>query len=483
MTKFEQDERELIENFVSKRYLPNIFSKNKNTVWQCGEGVQFIIRPQCNQKCSYCYITRFGDKLYPKETRLPSNELLNNIKILLNWFIENKVFIPEYQLFAGDIMGDKLYYKILDLFIETFSTIKIQHMQNIQKWKKPVILLPTNGYYFRTDEHQNLLREYKKKLDEAGFVLALSWSTDGLYAVDAREDAISKGHMTQEDYDKIFPFVKEMSIGIHGVIASECIHNWIKNYDWWIEMYKKYQLQEAFDGYNVTPYFLEVRNYYWTDEDIEEFKKLVRHIWDVKLKLNHNSAEKMAYYLFVGDGKNDTLLKSPMYDVGRLTKLSTIEEDLMQCNMAGIFRINVADMSLPLCHRTTYIQFNGGKFDIQDNKIKGIIPSESTSTHMQLKTLAPKFFPKCCACRYKNFCIKGCLGSQYEYSGEILHPIPTVCKLEQAKIDTLLELYNTYGVFNEAVNKGYVEEDFKNIFIYLSKKIGVFNERIVNNNN
>lgn len=483
MTKFEHDQKELLENFVSKRYLPNIFSKNKNTTWQCGEGIQLIIRPQCNQRCSYCYITRFGDKLYPKETRLSNEELLKNIQIILNWTIENKVFIPEWSLFAGDIMGDKLYYKILDLFIDTFKSIQIEHIRNTHKWKKPVILLPTNGYYFRTEEHRNLIREYKQKLEKINMVLAFSWSTDGLYAVEAREDAVTSGNMTQEDYDTIFPFIKEMGIGIHGVIAPECVKNSIKNYDWWIEMYKKYDLQEAFDGTNIAPYLLEVRNYYWTDENIEDFKKLIRHIWDIKLALNGNSAEKMAYYLFVGDGKNDTLKKSPMYDVCHLSKLSKTEEDLMQCNMAGLFRIYVGDMSLPLCHRTNYIQFNGGKFDIQNNKIVGLIPSESTSTYMQLRTLAPKFFPRCCACRYKNFCIKGCLGSQYEYSGEILHPIPTVCKLEQAKIDTLIELYNTYGVFNEAVSHGWVGEDFAEIFIYLSRKLGVFNERVVNSNN
>lgn len=34
------------------------------------ESIELIIRPECNQKCQYCYITNHGDELYPKEERL-----------------------------------------------------------------------------------------------------------------------------------------------------------------------------------------------------------------------------------------------------------------------------------------------------------------------------------------------------------------------------------------------------------------------------
>jgi sulfatase maturation enzyme AslB (radical SAM superfamily) len=51
------DEKELFESLISKNYLPNIFGKEKNTEWKLGEGIELIIRPQCNQKCKYCYLT------------------------------------------------------------------------------------------------------------------------------------------------------------------------------------------------------------------------------------------------------------------------------------------------------------------------------------------------------------------------------------------------------------------------------------------
>ena len=477
MDKYYLDDKELFETWISKNYLPGVFAKQKNETWQLGEGIELIVRPQCNQHCKYCYITRYGDKLYPLETRISNEEILHNIKIILEWTIENKIFIPRFELFAGDLFADKLYYKILDLFIEIYKTIQKDHIRNIHRWQRPLILMPTNGYFFRFEEHRNLIREYTKTLNRYGLELGISWSTDGLYAADSRENLSNNTSITQKDYDIIFPFIKEMHFGIHPMISSESIKNSIKNFDWWVEMYDKYHLDEASNSASKFPLGLEVRNSYWTDEDIHEFTKLIRHIWDVKMKFSQNSVEKMTYHLFVGDGKNDTLLRPEFYDFTILHKASIVEEDDLSCNMASLLRINLSDMSLPICHRVTYKEFTGGKFEIKNDKIIGLIPTDGLSGYMSLKLLSPKFYVQCCNCDYRDFCIKGCLGAQYEYSGEILQPIPTVCKLEQAKINTLIELYNTYGIIDEALKKNYISKDFAEVIIYLSKKLGVFNER------
>ena len=33
--------------------------------------LELIVRPECNQKCEYCYIYKYGNDLYPKENRVP----------------------------------------------------------------------------------------------------------------------------------------------------------------------------------------------------------------------------------------------------------------------------------------------------------------------------------------------------------------------------------------------------------------------------
>ena len=147
--KYFLDEKALFETWISKNYLPNVFGTTKNTEWQLGEAVEFIVRPQCNQKCKYCYITQHGDKIYPPHTRVSNDVLLENISMILDWLIENKIYINRFELFAGDLLGDKLYYQILDRLIDAYSKVpeKIRN-QNAKKWRRSVILMPTNGYYF-----------------------------------------------------------------------------------------------------------------------------------------------------------------------------------------------------------------------------------------------------------------------------------------------------------------------------------------------
>jgi len=56
--------------------------------------------------------------------------------------------------------------------------------------------MPTNGYFFRFEEHRNLIREYTNKLRDNGLELGISWSTDGLYAADVRENISNPNNMT-----------------------------------------------------------------------------------------------------------------------------------------------------------------------------------------------------------------------------------------------------------------------------------------------
>jgi len=100
------------------------------------------------------------------------------------------------------------------------------------------------------------------------------------------------------------------------------------------------------------------------------------------MQLNGNSTAKMARHLFIGDGKDGSLKHPDNYDATILHKASILEEDDLSCNMACLFRINVADMSLPVCHRVTYKEFNGGNLEIKNDKIVGLIPSDGLSGYM-----------------------------------------------------------------------------------------------------
>lgn len=472
MTKYNLEENILLETMIDKTYFPNAFSTIKNTNWVQGEGIELIIRPQCNQKCKYCYITMFGDKLYPHEKRIPNDKILENLRIFINWIIENKQHIPRYELFAGDLYGDGLYFDILDVFYELYSQIPIEIIKNnVKNWGETLILMPTNGYYFRYDEIQDKMREYTKKMAQIGIAVGISWSTDGLYAVDAREDAIKDGNMTQEDYDKIFPFIKEMGYGIHPMLSPENIKNSIKNFYWWVEMLQKYGLNED-DNSGIAPPLLEVRNDTWDDDSIYELTRLIRAIWDFKLEKNQKSVTSLARHIFLGDGKDGSLIRPKFYDIANIYIPEGKSLDNMSCTMSSLFRLNLSDMSLPICHRVTYEQFNGGHFNIEDGKITGLIAHEGLSGYLQLKTLSPKFFPGCVRCMYKDVCSKGCYGAQFEHSGEILAPIESTCNMHKARIETILDLMNSYNLLETAHNNGWITEEKYNILKGLSAKNG-----------
>jgi sulfatase maturation enzyme AslB (radical SAM superfamily) len=72
------EEKEIIECYLesdlfnkkrSFQFLNDRFSSNSEEFSDnfLLTGIELIVRPQCNQKCEYCYITRYGNNLYPEE--------------------------------------------------------------------------------------------------------------------------------------------------------------------------------------------------------------------------------------------------------------------------------------------------------------------------------------------------------------------------------------------------------------------------------
>jgi len=67
--------REKENNLLLNNYLNKKFFHNKNFDMH---KIELIIRPDCNQKCSYCYLIQHGKEIYPN--RIGNKELLNNIE-------------------------------------------------------------------------------------------------------------------------------------------------------------------------------------------------------------------------------------------------------------------------------------------------------------------------------------------------------------------------------------------------------------------
>ena len=79
---FHNNEKELIEFYLNTELFPK-YKKNSNLMNLNKNSLELIIRPECNQKCEYCYITQHGKELYPQ--RLNKEETLHNIDLILDY--------------------------------------------------------------------------------------------------------------------------------------------------------------------------------------------------------------------------------------------------------------------------------------------------------------------------------------------------------------------------------------------------------------
>ena len=131
----------------------------------------------------------------------------------------------------------------------------------------------------------------------------------------------------------------------------------------------------------------------------------------------------------------------------KLFNENNVLNESVRCALQKTTAINCTNLSLVLCHRLTYNLFTGGYFvtDEENEHIIGL-KSHNVPAYLAIKNTKNSQLPICYDCLYKDFCLKGCFGAQYEASGEILLPAENACKMAKAKIRFLVNLYNEYGI-------------------------------------
>lgn len=451
-----------IEDYFIKEDINNYALRANGSPSSAGITLEIIVRPECDQKCEYCYIYKYGDQLYPKENRGNKEKILKNFNILLNYFLnERKIFIRRLEIFAGEIFSDGIFFDLLDIMKQHYIPLR-EHYPEF--FIDPIeIILPNNFSWSTSEETKQKVRDYTKDLRESiNCDLGFSCSTDGKYGVNIRE----KKELPDDYFDNLFSFIHEMGYGLHPMVSPEIIDNMIENYDWWMAKVQEY-MPERFKNDNFyMPMMLEVRNSNWTDEKIDKFIEFLNHMFEHRLYLCDNDPIKLARHLFVGDGREGTIRHPHDYDPIKLTLSRCGPDDDLSCSLQHILHVNLSDLSFPLCHRLAYHQFRGGYFKLDENEEKIIgVKAINPTTYIAIKTLIPDLMPKCAGCDYKQLCMKGCLGAQYEYSGELLKPIPSVCKLEQRKIEFLIKKYCDSGIMKIGLEKGYLKEHERAAFL------------------
>ena len=417
--------------------------------------IELIVRPECNQNCKYCYIAQHGKELYPIEERVDNQTILKNLRSLLDYiYIKYDLFIGDFELFAGDMFYDGLYFDILDVFYEFLEKehIKWPKLYDINSKHPMVIGAPVNMSFILNDKAVKRFDEYYWKFRDIGVEIWLSASTDGPYAVNTREQR----PLPENYFKKVFDFCKKYHFFFHPMVSALNVKNWIQNYDWWKREIAHYNFVEDLGPGAYIPMMLEVRNNDWNDESIDAFIDFVNHMYEDRFDMNDRDPKKMAYHLFSGGGEEGSLPVIPAYDIIRMVT-ETINEGIL-CTVQTSLHVTLNNLSIIPSHRTAYKQFIAGRFitsnDIQ-NKIIDIEPG-NVNALMTILDMRRFVMPKCYDCDVQPVCPGGCMGAQYENSGELLFPNSTCCKMFRKKFAFLVYKLEKTGVFQYGKDYGLI---------------------------
>lgn len=469
---FIDNEKEFLIYFLDTYKYPGIKEENPK-VWHKGSFTEIIANPYCDQQCSYCYIHRHGKELYPLDTRAEKEVQVKHLKMLLDYFIAHKVFIPNWEIYGGDLFHDGIFWDLMDVLAEKYDEIYAIDPTLFDRFGhtkdgRVEVVVPNNMSYFRNDEFKERLRTLRDDLYlNHHIILGFSWSTDGKYAVDSREKKL----LSDEYWDDMLSFARSIEAGLHPMIAPENVKYWCENYDWWLEMFEKHNFSDV--PKHFQPPMLEVRNPEWTDENLTDYMKFLKHMFDIRLnRFCDGDIDKMAYHYFVGDGKNGTLPQAHQMDPLKIYANDRQKYDeRLSCSMQDQMHIVLSDMAIVPCHRLAYEQFRGGYFKFDDEKITGIRPL-NPSLYITAKTFSVTMLPKCFNCDFKLCCMNSCLGANFEKSGELFVVPDEVCRLLKVKYGFIIKMLNETGVLQHALDHNYLNSFERNWYITTSRKLG-----------
>ena len=435
MDQFQKEQNELLEYMVKNVFF-NKFEKAKNADQSSTDdalGIEFYITSVCNQKCNYCYLVKYGDKLYPKEIR-DKDTIIRNMERVFEYLLEQNVtYIPRIDLFSGEIWGMEFGNQILNIIIKYLE-------KGIQIGE---IMIPTNASFLTDDRIAEVIDYYHKRFKSLNVTFRMSASIDGAVVEHTNRPFRTKNatevYKTDEYYDKIMKFFFEHEWGFHPMVDASTIEKQPENYEWWHKQFDKfgYTSYEQFLNFIM---FLEVRNDSWTEEKLEAYAKWLNHMLDYDYTHYWVGHEQAFYNLILCSNRNadlvdqDNAVLPKDYMFGYMpTIISSSKSKSFGCSAGSLLTIRLGDLSIVPCHRTSYPKFIYGNFDVENDKITGITANNPFLMFNVIGQGVSTQF-KCDACPINSCCMHGCLGSQWENTKDLFYPIKSVCDLNKVKV-------------------------------------------------
>lgn len=417
--QYQKEQNEILEHFVFDNFYPKFKAGNalNNSM-----GLEFFVTSTCNKKCTYCYLHKNEDKLYPKELR-DSQLILKNLKILLDHFSKyNNGKYNKLDLFSGEIWGTSLGNQVFDILISYAEKKKIIFS---------AIIIPSNCSFIANEQQLDTIKNYIQKFKDVGTRLVFSCSSDGLIIDEITRPYNVKNKMEiTEFYNKLWDFAEEYSFCFHPMVDAFTIDQWPENLQWWIEKSEQYN-HNLLDKVMM----LEVRNpNSWNDQTITSYLKFLKQITEYFAGTLNNNIETLLRETFEMIPAKESALKRATYFPWSLRTTNRAS-----CSVTQSMCVRLGDLMICPCHRLAYPKLNYGQYIVENNEIVGIEANNIAGVVNHYITGHDGYL-KCDSCVFSSMCVKGCHGAQFEDSKEYLYPIASVCEMQKAKI--LYILYN-----------------------------------------
>lgn len=423
---FEEEQNDLFQSLINTNFYDRWSGKisyDKKDIYDTPT-LELTITSVCNKTCKYCYLVKHGDELYPKEIQ-DQDTILNNISILLDYYLENKFVLPRVDLFSGEIWHTDFGIKILVLILA-----KIQAGLKIN-----TIIVPSNFTFINYDDKVEQIKKIIALYAQNRCNLIFSASIDGKFGEDNARPFKNKDILTDEYYDKLFRFCKKYNFGFHPMLSAYDIDHFKKNFTWFMDKLTEYNFfkkDKPFDIYNYIM-FLEVRNNDWTNEKLLQYIDCLNYMIDFDIDTIYSKEEQGIEYL--ASRLSKIYYSSPLQHrfSNYVSYLSDDQDGLPGCTISYTLMVRAGDLSIIPCHRTSYQKFIYGKYKIENNKIIGI-EAQNPILANRIWNQKMKANPFCDSCYLYKYCMKGCYGAQYEATGDLFYPAETCCDLFKIKV-------------------------------------------------
>lgn len=438
MDKRQEERDQYIENMLDR-----LFFQNWTNGTQRWRNLELIVTPECNLKCTYCYINRHGDELYKEDIR-DSSKIVHNAELVLDWVIENGYNVNKIDIFSGSLFSQQIGWDVLDVIYNKYKDAPADVRPNM-------VVVPTNYTFLLDEDITDRVEELIARFKRIGMNIFLSGSVEGKYMEQNRRFRhdlemgsgcgehlfLPESNEPRDDeyYDKVMKFTKKHNFGLHPMIYSKDIELWEKNFKWFQEKFKEHGLKHN----NI--FLLEVRNYEWTKEQTNDFYKFVKYVHEWVLEEVCDGDPELFVELIKNRGTIN-LISTP---------LSKNTNTGIVCSIQTALMVRLGDLHLVPCHRTSYDGLEYGKLKVKDGKIAGI-KGLNIELATQIYSFNHQESPMCTTCPINAVCNQTCLGANLESTGSLFTPPPTVCRLHFAKARAITEFMLENDLFDNLMN-------------------------------